>query len=68
VLIYLFAASTAVFARLAVHIERSPSFPADRVRYVSPVHVKEVEESYFEYLSVPGFEAKKQALRAYGRN
>ncbi len=72
VLICLFVTSTAVFARLAVHIERSrnsagtPSFPADRVRYVSSVHVKEVEESYFEYLSLPGFEAKKQALRAYG--
>ena len=67
-LIALFGVSTVLFARLARHTEAqiaAHALPAEDVLYVSAVHVDEVAESYWEYLEVPGFEAKKAALKEY---
>ena len=68
-LIALFGVSAALFARLrradteaqiAAH-----ALPAEEALYVSAVHVDEVAESYWEYLELPGFDAKKAALKDY---
>jgi hypothetical protein len=67
-LICLFILANAVFVRLASRIEdqiSTDSAPTDGVQYVSPVRIDEVESSYCEYLSVPGFEGKKAALEAF---
>ncbi len=64
----LFVAANAMFVRLARHVEAqiaTHSAPTDQIAYVSPVRVDEVESSYCEYLNVPGFEAKKEALRGF---
>jgi hypothetical protein len=57
-----------VYARLAVHVESQIAgrvFPVSGVQYVAATHVDEVEQSFFEYSDIPGFEAKKAALKDY---
>lgn len=67
-LIILFVLTSADFARLAIRVETQIAtghVPTTQAKYISPVRVDEVEDSYCEYLNVPGFEAKKAALKAY---
>ncbi len=62
------AVSTAVFVRFTFHLERqiaARAFPTSGVQYVAATHVREVEESFFEYLSIAGFEDRKAALKDY---
>lgn len=67
-LVALLGVSALLFARLARHTEAmiaERTWPTEGIRYVSAAHVDEVAESYLEYLNVPGFDAKKAALKAY---
>lgn len=63
-----FVISTALFAQLAARTETvisERSIGLDRFRFMTVVHVKEVEDSYVEYLRVDGFNREKDALRRF---
>jgi len=65
----LFCIITFLFTRLAINTEKnitSGIIPINRTfNYISSVDIREVGESYEEYLRVPGFENKKIALYNY---
>jgi hypothetical protein len=66
VLVLAFVAALLFFAKLTIGTEQRISTgttPGGAWTYASNLHLAEVRASYREYLSVPGFCAKKAALR-----
>lgn len=64
--IALFCILTILFTRLALNTERyiaSGEIPQNRcIKYITSVHIPNLEGDYREYLKVPGFEKQKIAL------